>query len=409
MSELTEEQKKQQADALELVAKTAETKATEVVNKAFEGKELISKEDAQKQTEEAVNKAVSEAKTELNKRIDAASALAKKASQITRIEEASGMDIEQVIKDAVASGEEVYKNLPKEATLTLKEITTANFTGDALANATTYVRPNLYQSPYSPFWLRNIFPNISVDDGNIVIQQIQGYNGTADVWRRGTGAGGADVEKPVVEPIIKDITVTPEWIAATATVRRELLLNVKYLQSTITNTLLYSRVGLFARENKLIIDYISTNAVAYTGTKTLAVEKLLDAAFGQMWAGYIAPTHILMNNADYLTHIKFNKAAGSGEYDLPNGKLSVLDAQGIERSVTVVPVPDLAPGNAYVIGANEFEFINRLKPEMFVSREHDKNLTLNKVTFLTEEMVAIIAKDLNAMIKVAIPAPPVTP
>lgn len=388
----------------------------EIKKAAQDNIEKIAKEAASQSVEEKVKKAVDEAKeglveksvvekiqsdlTTVTENLNKTSASLKAFKQTERNEVESGMNIEAVIKEAVASGAEVYKNLPKEASLVVKEITNANFTGDALANATTTVRPGLYQSPYSPFWLRNLFPNVSTEDGNIVIQQIQGYNGSADVWKRGTGANGADVEKPVVEPIIKDITVTPEWIAATATVRRELLLNVKYLQSTITNTLLYSRVGLFARENKLITDYITTNATAYSGAKTIAVEKLLDAAFGQMWAGYIIPTHVLMNNSDYLEHIKFNKASGSGEYDLPNGQLSIVDAQGIERAVTVVPVPDLAPGKAYVLGTNEFEFINRLKPEMFVSREHDKNLTFNKVTFLTEEMVAIIAKDLNAIVEV---------
>lgn len=400
MSELTEKEKQEQAAALEVVNKAAEAKAQEVVNKAFEGKEYISKEDAQKEAEEAVNKAVSEAKVELQKGIDAASALAKKASQITRKEDQEGMNIEQVLKGAISEGAETLKSFNGNISLSLKAVTDASWATGALARQTTDVRQNLYMSPYSPFYLRNIFPNISTDGGAIVIPQIQGYTGAAAIWARGTGGGGADVEKPEVTPTYKDITVTPQWIAGFTTVNRELLLNVSYLQSSIVNTLLYSRVGLFAAENKMITDYLAANAVAYSGSKTIGAEIILDAAFNQLLGNYLVPTHILLNQADYLTFIKFNKASGSGEYDLPNNELKIVNANGLEISLQVVPVPSIAAGTAYVVAANEFEFINRLNPELKVSEEHGTNFTYNKVTFRAEEMAAFIAKDLNAAVKI---------
>lgn len=409
---MTEEEKKAQEEALALVQKAAKEEAEkaskEYVDKSLETKGYVSKEDADKSAQELVTKAVNEVKTEMQKSVDAVSASLKAFKQTSKTQGGEEVNnIETVLKSAIIDGAEELKAFKGDSVkLVVKEITDTSFTGDSLAHATTSVRPGLYQSPYNPFYLRNIFPNVPTEDGIIVIPQIQGYVGGADVWTRGTGAGGADEEKPDAEPIIKDVQVSPVWIAAKATVRRELLLNVKYLSNTISNTLIYSKVGLYARENKLIIDYIEANATAYAGDKTIVVEKLLDAAFGQMLAGYIIPTHILMNNSDYLTHIKFNKAAGSGEYDLPNEELKITDAQGIERSVMILPVPDLAKGKAYVIGSNEFEFINRLNPELIVSREHDKNLTVNKVTFLAEEMVAIIAKDLTAMVSVTLTTAP---
>jgi len=400
MSELTQKEKDEQAAALEVVNKAAEAKAQEVVNKAFEGKEYISKEDAQKQTEEAVNKAVSEAKTELDKRIDAASALAKKASQITRKEDDRAMNIEEVLKGAISEGAETLKSFTGSAKLALKAVTDASWASGALARQTTDVRRNLYMSPYSPFYLRNIFPNVSTDGGAIVIPQIQGYTGAAGVWERGTGEGGADVEKHEVTPNYKDITVTPKWIVAVTHANRELLMNVSYLESSIVNTLLYSRVGLFAAENKMITDYLAANAVAYTGNKTIGAEIILDAAFNQLLGNYLVPTHILMNQADYLKFIKFNKATGSGEYDLPNNELRLVNANGIEVTLQVIPVPSIAPNTAYVVAANEFEFINRLNPELKMSEEHGNNFTFNKVTFRVEEMAAFIAKDLNAAVKI---------
>lgn len=400
MSELTEKEKQDQAAALEVVNKAAEAKAQEVINKAFEGKEYVSKEDAKKEAETLVQKAIEDAKKELQLGIDKASSLAKKASQIERTE-SGDMNIEKAIKTAIGeNGEKLKSFRGGEIGLQLKEITDANFVGDALAHATTSVRPNVYNSPYSPFYLRNIFPNLTTEDGAIVIPQIQGYNGAVAVWERGTGEGGSDVEKPNVEPIIKDITVAPKWLSGTATVRRELLLNVKYLQSTITNTLLYSRVGLFAAENKMITDYLAANAVAYSGTRTVGVEMIKDAAFNQLLGNYLIPTHVLMNQEDYLKFIDFNKANGSGEYDLPNSQLRVLNGSGLEVNLTVVPVPTIAPGTAYIVASNEFEFITRLEPELRVFEQHGSNVTLNKITFRAEEMAAFVTKDLNAAVKI---------
>ena len=114
----------------------------------------------------------------------------------------------------------------------------------------------------------------------------------------------------------------------------------------------------------------------------------------------MVPTHILINQADYLTYIRFNKAVGSGEYDLPNDMLRGFTGTGLDANVQIVPVPSLVAGTAYVVAANEFEFINRLNPELEVATQHDTNFTYNKVTFRVEEMVGFIAKNLNAMVKV---------
>ena len=103
---------------------------------------------------------------------------------------------------------------------------------------------------------------------------------------------------------------------------------------------------------------------------------IIDAAFNQLLGNYFNPTHVLMNQADYLTYVKFNKAAGSGEYDLPNDMLRGFAGSGLEANVQIVPVPSLTAGTAYVISAPEFEFINRLSPELKVSEEHDENLSL---------------------------------
>ena len=379
------------ADEIRLEAEQSiKNLATETTKAEFEKrmKDITSKSDL-----EEANKA-------MKSEIDKLSSDVKKMGQMGR-EEKTHKSIADSISEALENGAETLKNLSGKQSLTLKAVTAASWTDAAtLARQTTDVRTSLYNSPYSPLYLRNIFPNVSTDSSAIVIPQRGAITGGVDVWARGTGEDEADVAKPDVSPAYKDVNVPIKWLAGMTTVNRELLLNVKYLQGSITNTLLYSNKGLFAAENKYITDYLAANAVAYAGGKTVGAEMIVDAAFNQLLGNYFNPTHVLMNQADYLSYVKFNKAAGSGEYDLPNDMLRGFAGSGLEANVQIVPVPSLTAGTAYVISAPEFEFINRLSPELKVSEEHDENFAYNKVTFRIEEMIGFVAKDLNAMVKV---------
>lgn len=390
------------ADEIRLEAEQSiKNLATETTKAEFEKrmKDITSKYDEQLEkgaTKEDLEKANKAMKSEM----DNLSSEIKKMGQINR-EEETHKSIADSISEALENGAETLKNLTGKQSLTLKAVTAASWTDAAtLARQTTEVRTSLYNSPYSPLYLRNIFPNVSTDSSAIIIPQRGVITGAAAEWARGTGAAGADVAKPDVSPAYKDVNVPIKWLAGMTTVNRELLLNVKYLQGSITNTLLYSNKGLFAAENKYISDYLETYAVAYTGSKTIGAEMIIDAAFNQLLGNYFNPTHVLMNQADYLSYVKFNKAAGSGEYDLPNDMLRGFAGSGLEANVQIVPVPSLTAGVAYVISAPEFEFINRLSPELKVSEEHDENFAYNKVTFRIEEMIGFVAKDLNAMVKV---------
>ena len=387
---------KQKQEALKNIKKTAEEaaqgKAQEIVNEKLN--EVVSKFDNVTTKEE-----VETLKTDFYKQIQELQAKLKEVKQ-TGMEEKVVKSIHDAISDAIKEGAEKLKNFNGKEKLTLKAITDANWTpAGVLERHTTEVRTSLYNSPYSPLYLRNIFPNVSTDQASVVIPQAGVIEGEASVWERDT----LETAKPEISPKYTDVTVPMKWIAGMVTVNRELLLNVKYLQSSITNTLLYSRNGLFAAENKMITDYIVANAQDYVGSMDIGVEMIIDAAFNQLLGNYMNPTHVLMNQADYLAYIKLNKAAGSGEYDLPNDLLRGFAGTGFETTVQIVPVPTLAPGVAYVVSAPEFEFISRLAPEIKVSEEHAENFAYNRVSFRVEEMAGFVAKDLNAMVKITLP------
>lgn len=388
-----EDIEKQKAEALENVKKTAEAAAKMTVEEAMKAVSEKMEEIAGK-----VGKSVTE--DDFKKEIAELQARVKQIKQTTS-EEKTAKSIKDAIADALVEGAEKLKNFRGEEKLVMKAVTDASWAAGALARQTTNVKRDLYMSPYSPIYLRNIFPNVPTESASIVIPQVQAVTGAVAVYNRFTEAtGSTEQEKAEVTPTYKDVQVDIKWLAGFTTVNRELLLNVNYLQSSIANTLLYSANGLFAAENAMIAAYLAANAPAYAGAAAAGVEKLIDAAFNTLLGNYMVPTHILINQADYLTYIRFNKAVGSGEYDLPNDMLRGFTGTGLDANVQIVPVPSLVAGTAYVVAANEFEFINRLNPELEVATQHDTNFTYNKVTFRVEEMVGFIAKNLNAMVKV---------
>lgn len=386
MENLDEIKKQAEDNIKEVAMKSAQEVAEKAVNEVKET--FVSKEDLEKHMSE-LKKADSENQAKI-----------KELKQTSAIEKKS-VSIFDSISMTIKENAETLKGVKDKTSIALKAIDDTSWAAGALARQTTNVRRDLYMSPYSPIYLRNIFPNVSTESASIVIPQVQAVTGAVAVYNRFTEAtGSTEQEKAEVTPTYKDVQVDVKWLAGFTTVNRELLLNVNYLQSSIANTLLYSANGLFAAENAMIAAYLAANAPAYAGAAAAGVEKLIDAAFNTLLGNYMVPTHILINQADYLTYIRFNKAVGSGEYDLPNDMLRGFTGTGLDANVQIVPVPSLVAGTAYVVAANEFEFINRLNPELEVATQHDTNFTYNKVTFRVEEMVGFIAKNLNAMVKV---------
>ena len=382
---------------------TKELTVEEVQKQAMDNVIKIAQAEATKAVEGVAKQAEVEAvKAELAKEIALVSAEVKKQSQISKDEVVINYTLDQAISKAIGENAEMLQEFKGDKRIALKAVVSGSWANASLTNQTTDVRRSLYNSPYSPLYLRNIFPNVSTNSASVIIPQASSVTGAAAVWARGTGAQGADVEKPEVSPTYKDVTVPIKWLAGFTTVNRELLMNVNYLQGSITNTLLYGAKGLYAAENKMITDYIVANKTAYSGNATVAVEKIIDAAFNQLLANYKAPTHVLMNPGDYLKYIKLNKATGSGEYDLPNDMLRGFSGTGLETSVQIVPVPTLEAGKAYVISAPEFEFISRMQPELQIAEQHSNDFTYNRVTFRVEEMAGFVCKDLTAIVEVVL-------
>ena len=134
--------------------------------------------------------------------------------------------------------------------------------------------------------------------------------------------------KPEISPTWVKENVEVDWIAGTTNIQREVLDDVQFMSTEIPYVLIYGPQGILAAENAMILAYIEDNATDFTavgGAFGNSLESVIAAAYGQLGDNYMAPTHILINNWDYLRYLAFNKAGGSGEYDYPNSDLKLIN------------------------------------------------------------------------------------
>ena len=260
-------------------------------------------------------------------------------------------------------------------------------------------------NPYAPTYLRNIFPNVSTSNSFLSIWKRGAITGEAAKWERGSNEG-EDVKKPLLTVEYTNEIVKVDWIPAMMRIHREMLDDLDFMGDEINNALIFSDKGILAAENKEIIGYIREHAVDFTKAADyeVGVEKLLAAAFGQLGDKYMTPTHILMNSWDYLTYIAFNKAGGSGEYDLPGGDtLRFINGKMFINSLEAVRIPELGEKEAFVVAAGRSRFVNRQEIRTKVFESSGDDAEYNNILIRSEERVGFFTYDDNSLVKVTLP------
>lgn len=283
------------------------------------------------------------------------------------------------------------------------DMTFSNFGTGAYDAATTEVRPTLYQSPFSPLWLRNILPNATTDSAAIQYLRASGGEGAVAVWDETPTGSPAEVpDKPQVDFDFELVTDTVDWIAGWTRIPRSMLEDVAWLRGYLSQQLIYGPQGLFVAENGVIMDALDNNSVVYDGTNTALIEQVYDAAFGQLRDFYFSPTHILANHRDVVNEIMLNKASSSGVYDLPVGTVLIVDGQLTVGGVPVIGVPNIPRGEFFVLDNTQTQFVSRMSPELRFFEEDRDNVIKNLITARVEERAAVLIFNENAIIKGAV-------
>lgn len=286
-----------------------------------------------------------------------------------------------------------------EVLIELKDMSFDDFSGTSYDTYTTDHRQEVFVQPYAPIWLRNLFPSATTEKGAIFYLRANGSTGAAALW---DGRESPIPDKPSVEFLFESVNEPVEWIAAITRIPREMLDDAAFLRTFIPNRLMYGPTGLMTAENNYIFDKLTdpANSVAYNGTKTLAVEKIYDAALGQLRDNYYNPSYILMNNRDMVNLIALNKASGSGEYDLPPGMIVVINGNQLYiGGLPVIGMPQFGSGEFVVFDSRAIQFVSRLSPEVRVFEQDRDNVIKNLITFRAEERIALLIFDANAVIR----------
>lgn len=280
-----------------------------------------------------------------------------------------------------------------------EDLNDANFSGDSLEIATTDRSRGMYMQPYMPQWFRNLLPSGSTSKGTIQYLKENGDVGAAAVWD-GTGAIADLDAKPGTAPLFDSVTENVIWIAGITRVKREMLDDIEWLQGYLARRLTTGRTGLWVAENVQIFNKLVANSVSYDGDKTIPIEMIYDAAFGQLADNYYFNPTILMNNRDLVSLIALNKADGSGEYNLPPGTVVVINGQLTIAGARVIGAPNVTAGTALVYDASATEFISRMSPEVRFFEEDRDNVIKNLVTVRAEERILPIVYDEKGVIEV---------
>lgn len=297
----------------------------------------------------------------------------------------------------------MHKKSGEKASIVLtkanEDLNDANFTGDSLEIATTDRARGLYMQPYMPQWFRNLLPQGTTSKGTIQYLKENGDVGAAGVWD-GTGAIADLDAKPGTAPLFDDVTENVIWIAGITRVKRDMLDDIEWLQGYLARRLTTGRTGLWVAENVQIFNKLVANSTPYDGDKSIPVEMIYDAAFGQLADNYYFNPTILMNNRDLVSLIALNKADGSGEYDLPPGTVVVINGQLTIAGARVIGAPNVTAGTALVYDASATEFISRMSPEVRFFEEDRDNVIKNLVTVRAEERILPIVYDEKGVIEV---------
>lgn len=252
------------------------------------------------------------------------------------------------------------------------------------------VRNSLIETPYNRVWLADLLPQGTSNANSIIYPKENGGEGGAAVWTDRTA------NKAQMDFDLTSQSAFFKWIAGWVEVDREMLDDIPFLTSYLQTKML---ISLKTAENAFILNGTSdTNpvdglldvATAYDGDFTAAVDRIIDAGWGQIVENtyeFYNPTTAILTPRDAVK-VGLNKADGSGEYDLPNGSVAFSNGRLQVGGLMVAPTTQVGTGNFLVFDRNATLLVNRLAPEirMFEDAVLAKK---NRVMFRIEERVTL--------------------
>jgi HK97 family phage major capsid protein len=267
------------------------------------------------------------------------------------------------------------------------------------------VRNPMIETPYNRVWLADLLPQGTSSGNSIIYPKENGGEGAAGLWL------DPAVDKPQMDFDLTSQSAFFKWIAGIVVVDREMLDDIPFLTSYLQNKML---ISLKTAENSFVLNGAGgTNpvqgllaaATAYDGTYTAAVDRIIDSGWGQIVEDtfdFYQPTTTVLTPRDAVA-VGLNKAAGSGEYDLPNGSVAFANGRLTVGGLTVASTTQIGTGNFLTFDRNAVMFVRRMQPELRMF-EDAALARRNKVMFRIEERVTMAIFNNQALVKGALAA-----
>lgn len=298
----------------------------------------------------------------------------------------------QILGEAIKENAEAIQSFKKGDNLVLELKTVgdmsiaANFPGSTPWNQD--VRSALIQNPYDRVWLSDYLPQGNTTKGSIIYPKENGGEGGAATWVSG--------DKSQIDFDLTSQSAFVKWIAGFVIVDREMLDDIDWVASYIQSKML---ISLKVAENNFILNGTSDSnpvdglldvATAYNGSYIAAVDKIVDAAYGQIpeetFEFYQGNTAIL--NVRDAVAIGLNKAEGSGEYDLPPGTVAFQNGRLSVAGLNIATTTQLEADTFLAFDKTATLLVNRLAPELRMF-EDSTLAKQNKVMFRIEERITL--------------------
>jgi HK97 family phage major capsid protein len=278
----------------------------------------------------------------------------------------------------------------KSFSLELKAVADMGFAGNfgSAATSVAQVRPGIIANPDRKVHVRSLVP-VGTMDGSTFYYMKENGEGEGAITTVAENATKSQIDLDLAEA-----SATAEYIAGWLRISKKMLGDVKGMTSFLQARLLEKL--LIAEDAQLLNgDGTSPNISGITDTgnftaassaATVDIEQLIDAISQLEELGREA-NGIVLRPSDYWSFVK-NKAAGSGEYDLPQ-VVTFVDGQlriaGVPVSRTTAMTVD-----KYIVG--DFRMgallLVREAPAVEFFYEDGTNVRENKVTVRVEERVA---------------------
>jgi HK97 family phage major capsid protein len=393
---------------IELIEKNHKDTTQQIASVKTAAEEEIGK--AKKEIKSDFETRITEAKSTSQKALDVAEETQKQLATVKSFgsQPQATKSFDQVIRAALEENEaNLVKMINKEpgrqenwsidldlkgvSTKAVGDVSIANYTGGT--RGLTALRPGIITNNNRKVHVRDIMATGNIGPGTDYVFMKENGVGEGAIAPTAEGA-----TKPQFDVDLIESSVKIETIAGWMRVTRKAMNNIQGFQSFLQMRLPQLMLGV---EDAQILngDGVSPNlkgiqtAGNFTAATSLAatidIEQLI-LGIGQLDNMNGNATAIVLSTADYYPLI-LNKAAGSGEYDLPD-VITVDPATGILRILGVPVIHTTAQTTGtYLIGdfdqGAQLLFQENMRIEFF--EQDGTNVRENKVTVRIEETVAL--------------------